>query len=153
MLNAIKLVLGRLRSDIAQQNLTEEQVGVGLRLLLGNSRLQPGDHVQRLKQVLIEPVPVRRDFLLHRQGNPEIRRLPHGHPEESGRSYADDGVRSWPDCDCLTGNRRISGEAIPPPGIAGYSYGMRSWRLVVRAGEHTPKHRIHAERVEVSTGN
>ena len=53
MLNAIDLVLGRLRSDITAQNLTEDQVGVGLRLLPADSGFESGDYMQRSKQVLI----------------------------------------------------------------------------------------------------
>ena len=109
--------------------------------------------MQRLKQILLEPVPVWRDFLLHRQGNPETRRMPHRHSEEFRRRYADNRVHGRSDRDCLAGDRRISCKAIPPPGIAGYRYWMRSWRLVICAGKHASKRRIHAERVEVSTGN
>src|ERR1700737_5501602 len=119
MLDALQLVSGSLRSDIAEQNLTKQQVGVGLRLFLADSVLQAGDHMQRLKHVLLQPIPVRRDFFLHRQGNPEIWRLPHGHPEEFRRSYADEGAHGWPDRDCLTCNRWIPSKAILPPGIAG----------------------------------
>ena len=94
MPNPTKLFLRGLRSDIAEQDLTEKQVGVGLRLYLADAGLQPPDHVQRLKQVLIQAISVRGDFLLHRQGNPEIRRLPYRHSQEFRRSYANNRVHS-----------------------------------------------------------
>src|ERR1700716_1139445 len=92
MLDIFELLPGWLRSDVVQQSLAEKQVGVGQGLLLAQPRLPRGDDVQRLKQVLLQAVPPRRDFFLHRERNPKIGRLSHRHAEESRWSHSDDGV-------------------------------------------------------------
>src|SRR5262249_55791460 len=58
-----------------------------------------------------------------------------------------------PDRHCFAEDTWISCKSILPPGIARYSYGMASRRLVVRVCQQSSSKRIQTQSVEVSAGN
>src|ERR1700693_2227176 len=82
------------------------------------SRFQSADNGQPIIPVVVEPIPVRRHLGLHRDGDEDVRRLPHLHTRETGPRYSDDGHPCSVYDDRLVQNPWVSAKVARPIAVA-----------------------------------
>ena len=105
-----------------------------------------------MKPLFLKPVPAGRDFLFHRQGNPEVGRFTNRDAEESLGSNADNSVIRAFDANRLAYRCGIVAVMLPP-GVAGHGNGAVAGRLVVSLGQHASPIGMNAEHRKIRSGN
>src|SRR2546428_580482 len=93
--------------------------------------------MQRLEKFIRQSVPSRRNLSLHREWNPQIRRLTDRRAKEFARSCAHQSVDRGSDRDCLARSEWFVCESPGPPRVTGDRDGMSTRYLIVRVGEQT----------------
>src|SRR5260370_37530727 len=104
---------------------------MGLSFFDTHAWLATRDDVERLEELVVQPLPARRKQFLHRERDPHVGRLAHCGAEEFRRSNADDRVDSGSDAHFLANDRWIAAEPPFPPGIAGHSDRTAARNLII----------------------
>ena len=150
---AVEMLLRGLRPQVVAHDAVEEKVGFGARLGLRVAGLEPSDQIERLKELVIQPVPSRRDFLFHRQGNPEVGRFAESSTEEPGPRHTDQRVVMRLNADGVAQSRGVAVEVPLKPCVTGHGDRACAGHLVVGFLENAAEKRRHAHNGEKAAGN
>ena len=134
--------------DVVLEDLLEEHLHAGVRLLHRDARLQAREDVHPAALPFVEVVPGRRHLRLHHDRHVDVRRAADVDAGEPGRGDADDRHRVAVERDRLVEDGRIAPEASRPVAVAEDGDGVRPRRRVVRLREQAPEVRPRAEDVE-----
>ena len=109
--------------------------------------------MQRLEKFIRQSVPSRRNLCLHREWNPEIRRLTNRRAKEFARGDTNNAVNGRTDRNCFSEGEWFVCESLGPPRVAGDRDGMATRYLVVRVGEQTALLRHQPQYWEIAPRN
>ena len=107
--------------------------------------------MQRLEKFIRQSVPSRRNLGLHREWNPEIRRLTDRRAKEFARGDTNNAVNGR--TDRFSEREWFVCESLRPPRVAGDGDGMATRYLVVRVGEQTALLRHQSQYWEIAPRN
>ncbi len=128
--------------------LPHDRLGLGLRLLARNARLQPDQRVEPAVAALLDAIAAS-ELAHHHHRRPRRRRQPEERADEAFGRHADHGHRRVVHAHLTSDDRRISGESALPVGMTQDDHRMTARRLVVLSGEQPAQRRLDAQDVEV----